>query len=145
MKTNMKKDRSKQCSVSGSVFVSVLLLSNLLMFQFSASYFNSKDLSLLSTTIEGPITATGFRDTGIVVSNALDFTGVAVALPSVRVQETEAGNVDKTRNYYGGKGDKPHLGGFATGSVDLDGVSPGTHEALVAFKFVVWLVSQKIS
>lgn len=45
----------------------------------------------------------------------------AVALPSVRVEEDTRSGSEK---YYGGKGDKHHLGGFASGSVDMDGVSP---------------------
>lgn len=44
--------------------------------------------------------------------------GPATALPSVRISESE--EVD--RKFYGGKGDKPHLGGFT--SFDPNGVSP---------------------
>ncbi|KAG7373409.1 methyltransferase domain containing protein [Nitzschia inconspicua] len=64
----------------------------------------------------------------------LDFPlGDAVALPSVRVVEpgdstTGASNNDK---YYGGKGDKKHLGGFANNDVDMQGVSPA------AWKFMI--------
>jgi hypothetical protein len=36
--------------------------------------------------------------------------GKAVALPSVRISEEEDKNIE--RHIYGGKGDKPHLGGF---------------------------------
>jgi len=36
--------------------------------------------------------------------------GKAVALPSVRITEEEEKNIE--RSFYGGKGDKPHLGGF---------------------------------
>ena len=36
--------------------------------------------------------------------------GKAVALPSIQISEDEDKDVD--RGQYGGKGDKPHLGGF---------------------------------
>ena len=36
--------------------------------------------------------------------------GKAVALPSVRISEAEEKGI--RRSFYGGKGDKPHLGGF---------------------------------
>ncbi|KAG7373410.1 methyltransferase domain containing protein [Nitzschia inconspicua] len=45
----------------------------------------------------------------------------AVALPSIRIEQDVRSPSEK---YYGGKGDKQHLGGFASGSVDMDGVSP---------------------
>jgi len=38
--------------------------------------------------------------------------GKAVALPSIRITEEEEKNINIDRNIYGGKGDKPHLGGF---------------------------------
>ncbi len=44
----------------------------------------------------------------------------AVALPSVRISAEEDAQVD--RKFYGGAGDKPHLGGFT--SFDPMGVSP---------------------
>ena len=36
--------------------------------------------------------------------------GKAVALPSIKITEEEEKNIE--RSFYGGKGDKPHLGGF---------------------------------
>jgi hypothetical protein len=126
------KDRRKQCSVPGSVFVWVLALSNLLVFQLSASYFNSnRQFDFISSTKEDLPSSPQSGNNGIVVGNALDFTGVAVPLPSVRVQENETGNVDDKRSFYGGKGDKPHLGGFANNAVDMDGVSPGMEAILL--------------
>ena len=44
----------------------------------------------------------------------------AVALPSVRISTEEDAKVN--RRFYGGAGDKPHLGGFT--SFDPMGVSP---------------------
>jgi hypothetical protein len=52
--------------------------------------------------------------------------GKAVAMPSVRVDETK-----DTRKYYGGKGDKQHLGGFASGKVDMNGVSPAAWKLML--------------
>lgn len=42
--------------------------------------------------------------------------GEAVALPSIRVEES---SIDKQRKFYGGVGDKAHLGGFT--ELDTDG------------------------
>jgi hypothetical protein len=55
--------------------------------------------------------------------------GKAVALPSVRVEE----EIRKTSQdkYYGGRGDKQHLGGFASGSVDMNGVSPAAWKLML--------------
>lgn len=111
----------KPCSVSGSVFVWALILSNLLVFQLTSN----RNLLTSSFLKEDMISFAPSVNSVIVVGNALDFTGEAVALPSVRVQEADADNVDEKRQYYGGKGDKPHLGGFAANSVDMNGVSPG--------------------
>jgi hypothetical protein len=64
----------------------------------------------------------------------LDFPlGKAVALPSVRVGERK-GTSNKNGhqdNYYGGKGDKPHLGGFANNNVGMEGVSPATWKLII--------------
>ena len=46
--------------------------------------------------------------------------GPAVALPSIRTTTEEEKDIN--RNFYGGKGDKKHLGGFT--SFDPFGVSP---------------------
>lgn len=54
--------------------------------------------------------------------------GKAIAMPSVRINDDK---VKYERKMYGGKGDKPHLGGFATGSVDIDGMSPGLWKWMV--------------
>ncbi|KAL7565806.1 hypothetical protein ACA910_015584 [Epithemia clementina (nom. ined.)] len=55
--------------------------------------------------------------------------GEAVNLPSIRVKEKEEGNVDKVRSFYGGAGDKAHLGGFT--ELDLHGVSPHTWKHMI--------------
>jgi hypothetical protein len=43
--------------------------------------------------------------------------GRAVALPSIRVSEDEEKDIE--RSIYGGKGDKPHLGGFTEFDVSV--------------------------
>jgi hypothetical protein len=53
----------------------------------------------------------------------------AVAMPSVRVEE-EIESTDR-KNFYGGKGDKEHLGGFVSGNVDMDGVSPSAWKVML--------------
>lgn len=59
-------------------------------------------------------------------ANNLSYTPLAIPegqapnLPSIRVVEKES--VDDSRNIYGGKGDKKHLGGFT--EIDMHGISP---------------------
>jgi hypothetical protein len=53
----------------------------------------------------------------------------ALAMPSVRVEEEF--RKSKQDKYYGGKGDKQHLGGFASGSVDMNGVSPAAWKLML--------------
>lgn len=95
-----------------------LLLSNILVFQLGGWLFQG-ETAYSNVHVETPLsTALGPAR----VPGPLDIpAGKAVPLPSVRVDDTKAGY---DRNYYGGKGDKPHLGGFATGNVDPEGMSP---------------------
>jgi len=53
----------------------------------------------------------------------------AVALPSVRTSEEEETNID--RKFYGGAGDKAHLGGFT--AFDPNGVSPTLWKHMVSY------------
>lgn len=55
-------------------------------------------------------------------------TAPAVALPSVRVDDT---NATYKREIYGGKGDKPHLGGFT--ELDPDGMSPALWKWMIEY------------
>lgn len=55
--------------------------------------------------------------------------GEAVALPSIRVDENSTESVDSQRKFYGGKGDKAHLGGFT--ELDTMGISP------LAWKYMI--------
>ena len=53
-------------------------------------------------------------------------TGKAEALPSIRIDDTDA---TYEREIYGGKGDKPHLGGFT--ELDPDGLSPAVWKWMI--------------
>ena len=53
--------------------------------------------------------------------------GEAPALPSIRVSHQES--AADQRKYYGGAGDKPHLGGFT--EFDSDGISPNAWKNMV--------------
>lgn len=55
--------------------------------------------------------------------------GPAVALPSIPTTSDEEASID--RNFYGGKGDKSHLGGFT--SFDPMGVSPTLWKHMVSY------------
>ena len=57
--------------------------------------------------------------------------GKAQNLPSIRVDEnpTHEENADQQRNFYGGKGDKQHLGGFT--ELDLHGVCPNVWKNMI--------------
>jgi hypothetical protein len=48
--------------------------------------------------------------------------GQAKALPSIRIMDQESKSVEKMRSFYGGAGDKKHLGGFT--DIDTAGISP---------------------
>ena len=63
-------------------------------------------------------------------SYVLDYPrGTAVALPSVRMSKEEEKNIK--RDFYGGKGDKKHLGGFT--EIDLQGISPSVWKYMVTY------------
>lgn len=49
-------------------------------------------------------------------------------LPSIRVEDSKI-SVDNQRSIYGGKGDKPHLGGFT--EIDLHGISPSVWKYMI--------------
>ena len=96
-----------------------------------------KSRSLRTTSIEHDLTATlsskqsDDQGNGWSHSNPLGIPqGEAPNLPSIRVEDVESdANVDEKRKIYGGKGDKPHLGGFT--DLDLQGVSPGTWKYMI--------------
>ena len=72
-----------------------------------------------------------FESEGYDALSAISMTiprGKAVALPSVRITEEEENKI--ARKQYGGKGDKPHLGGFT--EFDPMGVSPSLWKHMVS-------------
>jgi hypothetical protein len=102
----------------------ILILSNILVFQISGWYYQDQYNPVLQLA---PTTATTTSSSS---NNALAIPeGQAVDLPSIRISEADA---KFNRKRYGGKGDKPHLGGFASNDVDMDGVSPSLWKYMVS-------------
>jgi hypothetical protein len=62
--------------------------------------------------------------------------GPAVPMPSVRISKEEESSIK--RKFYGGAGDKPHLGGFT--SFDPNGVSPTLWKEMVSWMGIKSLV-----
>ena len=60
----------------------------------------------------------------------------AVAMPSVRTTKEEESSIK--RKFYGGRGDKPHLGGFT--SFDPNGISPSLWKEMVSWLGIKSLV-----
>lgn len=111
-----------------SVWLALLVLSNVLVFQLTYRHRSISNVSQQRRTIEAnnPELPMGRMNS----SSALDVPqGTAVALPSVRISEEE----DKTikRKIYGGQGDKQHLGGFT--DIDLQGVSPAVWKYMINY------------
>jgi Methyltransferase domain len=120
----------------------LLIASNLLVFQLSGMYRVSMGGSSLDPSmIFGVVPPSGGLGGlgGGERHPMLDVPrGLAVALPSVRVAAPEqeedpvAAAAAATRGeYYGGKGDKNHLGGFANKGIDMEGVSPAAWKWMV--------------
>lgn len=116
--------------LSPTVVLSLLVLSNLLVFLLSSKYYAHNSSPLDGGNggqqhLSGAAPLFG-RGRHPILDPPL---GPAVALPSVRVDSNEAADAD--RKFYGGKGDKPHLGGFVDGGVDMMGVSPAAWKWMV--------------
>ncbi len=114
--------REKMSSHTGRVVLLLILVScNVLVFQIQ-DFFRLYQGPLLSTMSEefssNPSDGQTFRQQPL---------GKAVALPSIRGHESEGVN----HGSYGGKGDKPHLGGFASNDIDMMGVSPAAWKLMV--------------
>lgn len=93
-------------------------LMNASLFSHSASrQAYDSSLGLPSTAVPEDGSTTSGWDS----SNPLSIPkGEAQALPSLRVAKAQS--VDQERTFYGGSGDKAHLGGFT--EFDTDGISP---------------------
>jgi len=135
--TRTKTTRT-QCTVS----IWVLLLSNILVLQLTWNQRGGGGneetfdlLQLVDNTALPSVVATShtIADGGTSSSSStLDFIlapkqGQAEVLPSVRV----AKKAFQSDNLYGGKGDKPHLGGFT--DLDHHGVSPAAWKWMVEY------------
>jgi Methyltransferase domain len=118
-----------------SYTLGVLICSNLLVLQLTSMYWWTDGFAgggTYSGALDGIGSTTG--SVGMHLTHPMNVPqGKAVALPSIQVKETEnaAGNDGANAGYYGGKGDKPHLGGFANGGIDFSGVSPAAWKLMV--------------
>jgi Methyltransferase domain len=110
----LRNQQESKCSVS----IWILILSNLLVFQI-ASKWNGSDLNYELLTVN---TDSSSSDYSLAIPK-----GKAIALPSVRVAKEEF----KSNEQYGGKGDKPHLGGFT--DMDHHGVSPAVWKWMMTY------------
>jgi hypothetical protein len=116
----------------------ILIALNILIFQLCGLFFFYGQYGNNSFDLDYPTTATPQFRQGRQHHPILDFPlGPAVALPSVRLEEKsekQEGASNKKghqASYYGGKGDKQHLGGFASNDVDMEGVSPAAWKHMV--------------
>ncbi|CAB9524978.1 expressed unknown protein [Seminavis robusta] len=99
----------------------VFLSASVFLLLFKAAHWNhERVVRALDSTDLREIAHLGDGGAGQPLRSALDIPpGQAVALPSIRVEQTEE---EIARGQYGGKGDKKHLGGFTT--YDGQGVTP---------------------
>jgi hypothetical protein len=112
----------------------ILIALNIVMFQLFTLCFFYRPYGSSYFDLDFPTTATLQFRQGRQHHPILDFPlGPAVALPSVRLDKQEVTSITKgyQDSYYGGKGDKQHLGGFANNDVDMNGVSPATWKHMV--------------
>jgi hypothetical protein len=116
----------------------ILISVNLIIIQLSVLFFVFQQYGRSDFDFDFPTTTTTHSRQLRQQHPILDFPlGKAVALPSVRVEETFenqrgiSNGEGKQDNYYGGKGDKPHLGGFANNDVDMNGVSPAAWKYMI--------------
>jgi hypothetical protein len=131
MSFNSRSTASSQTPCS-STALWILIALNLLMVQLFGLFFY-RQYGNGTLEFDVPITVLPQIRSGRQNHPILDLPlQDAVALPSIRVvDEKEIKREGHTGNYYGGKGDKPHLGGFANNNVDMDGVSPATWKFMI--------------
>jgi hypothetical protein len=114
--------------------IGLCIVMNMLVFQLSGLYHSNNNAndhggSADSTNMMLPSGGGGVLHPHPMLDIPI---GKAVALPSVRVvEETKPENVDGERKFYGGKGDKAHLGGFANQGIDMMGVSPAAWKVMI--------------
>jgi len=120
----IRREKHTNANVPWFYLCCILLLSNLLVYQWASSNadVDSHSYELLSTDsdsasmhIHTESATTDFLENPFAIPR-----GAAKALPSIR---TKAQNNDEVkRSIYGGAGDKKHLGGFT--DIDTQGISP---------------------
>jgi hypothetical protein len=111
--------QSNQSSPRGTCRFSIwiLLATNLMVFLVTWNLGEVGDEQTLPQTVDTHKTASSAGSVGGGYS-LVPNTGKAMALPSIRVRK----DTSLPETIYGGKGDKPHLGGFT--DMDHHGVSP---------------------
>jgi hypothetical protein len=129
----------KASTGSCSIPIWAILLSNVLVFlvtyknDYSYSSFRGDALDqsefLKSTATATISTSTSTEPIHLekyLLYPLLIPNGTTPNLPSIRIEDDA---VDKSREQYGGKGDKAHLGGFT--DIDLAGISPALWKSMV--------------
>jgi len=132
-------NNSSASSPSGSSGVSVrsvillLVLSNMLVYQFASLPKSGAVSDIMGIRSSTGTSTSSSASTGQVIDTsryALEVPpGEAKALPSVRISDEESDRVG--RKFYGGKGDKAHLGGFT--EIDVHGLSPTLWKDMVEY------------
>lgn len=125
----IKLTRSNQGS-KWSVSIWVLLLTNVLIFQLTWNLRGGANDESYDLLVGKSLDSVASVFTSASEAVPFDYIlappkGKAVALPSVRVGK----EAFKSGNIYGGRGDKPHLGGFT--DLDHHGVSPSAWKWMV--------------
>lgn len=116
--------------ISIRVAISILVLTNLLMFQFGLLLSTMKNsypenVAGASPPIENH---RRLRASSSVLFPLATPQGNALALPSIRLSDDKD---DVQRKFYGGKGDKAHLGGFT--DIDMLGISPAVWRKMITY------------
>lgn len=149
-----KSSVKQQMSVNSTTFIAVSFILSLALvgFNISASFNSSSlhnnisspgidtaspqrlqelenDVRRLKKLVRGSRQVSGGN--GIVIPE-----GPAIARPSVRTTKEEESTIK--RKFYGGEGDKPHLGGFT--SFDPNGISPSLWKEMVEWMGVKSLI-----
>lgn len=109
------------------VIIGVMFLGCFILFSLNSSSSTTMSLSSTSVYLRGIVEPSGGSVDSIDI-----FATKAVAMSSIRVDD----NID--RKFYGGKGDKVHLGGFT--ELDLAGISPSVWQTMIRYIGVKSLV-----
>jgi hypothetical protein len=123
--TIISKSRNQGFKFTPTIWIAILLTNIIIVYHFATRSIREGEEShplLTSTT-------TNLQDTTSILEsyNLIPPRGKAIALPSVRVSKEEF----QSDKRYGGKGDKPHLGGFT--DMDHHGISPAVWKWMMTY------------